>query len=234
MSNPVQAWQPVKAPVATTMTGRFIRLEKLNPLVHSEDLWQALQGTESDLKLWDYLPYGPFYERESFDTWLDGYAISNDPLGFCVVDLETGHAQGILSLMSIVRVHGRMELGHLAFSAAMQRTPKGTEAVYLAAKLAFSQGYRRLEWKCDAANERSKRAALRFGFSPEGVFRQHMIVKSRNRDTAWFSILDKEWPVIEKAFEGWLSEENQAPGGQVKTLEALRSEITRPVEVAAV
>lgn len=215
-------WKPVQAPVAHTMNGRYIRLEKLDPKRHGEDLWEALQGTESDQKLWDYLPYGPFHDLEPFYIWLDGYAISNDPLGFCVVDQVSGKAEGILSLMSIVPAHGRLEIGHVAFAASMQRTPKGTEAVYLAAKLAFSQGYRRVEWKCDNANLRSRRAALRFGFTEEGAFRQHMIVKGKNRDTAYFSMVDSEWPVIEHAFESWLALENQPPSGQLKTLEQFR------------
>ena len=215
-------WKPVRAPVAQTMDGRYIRLEKLDPKRHGKDLWEALQGAASDQQLWDYLPYGPFYDLEPFYIWLDGYAISNDPLGFCVVDQESGKAEGILSLMSISPVHGRLEIGHVAFGATMQRTPKGTEALYLAAKLAFSQGYRRIEWKCDNANLRSRRAALRAGFTEEGVFRQHMIVKGKNRDTAYFSIIDTEWPAIEAAFEGWLAIENQPPAGQLKTLEQFR------------
>jgi len=216
-------WKPVKAPVATTMNGRYIRLEKLDPKRHGEDLWEALQGPQSDAQLWDYLPYGPFNDLELFYIWLDGYAISNDPLGFCVVDQHTGKAEGILSLMSIVPAHGRLEVGHVAFAASMQRTPKGTEAIYLALKLAFSQGYRRVEWKCDNANKRSRRAAERVGFTLEGVFRQHMMVKGRNRDTAYFSITDSEWPAIEDAFEGWLAADNQPASGQVNALEQFRA-----------
>jgi len=223
MSTQPLDWKPLKPPVATSVEGHFIRLEKLDPRRHSEDLWTVLQGEASDQHMWDFLPYGPFPERERFDIWLDGYATSNDPMGFCVVDLTTGQAQGILSLMSIVPAHGRLEIGHVAFGAVMQRTPKGTEAIYLAGQLAFEQGYRRVEWKCDAANERSKRAAQRFGFSPEGVFRQHMVVKGHNRDTAWFAITDEEWPAIALAFQAWLAPENQVSGTQVKTLEQLRT-----------
>ncbi|WP_213878014.1 GNAT family protein [Pseudomonas sp. dw_358] len=222
MTTQVVDWQTAQPPSRETQTGRYIRLEKLEPARHSEDLWEALQGPEADQALWDYLPYGPFTDREKFDIWLDGYATSADPLGFCVVDLKTGKAQGILSLMSTVPLHGRVEIGHVAFGAVMQRTPKGTEAVYLLAKLAFAQGYRRVEWKCDDANARSKRAALRFGFTSEGVFRQHMVVKGHNRDTAWFSILNSEWPAIALAFEAWLAPLNQPVGGQVKTLEEFR------------
>lgn len=215
-------WKTVPKPVASTLTGRFVRLEKLDPVRHSDDLWEALQGASADPVFWDFLPYGPFNDRELFDIWLDGYAISDDPLGFCAVDLATGTAEGILSLMSIFPAHGRLEIGHVAFGAPMQRTPRGTEAVYLLAKLAFELGYRRVEWKCDNANLRSRRAAERFGFTPEGVFHQHMVVKGRNRDTAYFAIMDEQWPMIESGFEIWLSETNQTASGQVKTLPECR------------
>jgi len=224
MTTEVPNWRGAKHPAGQieTQTGRFIRLEKLDPRRHSDDLWEVLIGEGADQALWDYLPYGPFNDREKFDIWLDGYATSNDPLGLCVIDLASGQAQGILSLMSTFAPLGRIEIGHVAFGAIMQRTPKGTEAIYLAAKIAFALGYRRLEWKCDNANARSKSAALRFGFTAEGVFRQHMVVKGHNRDTAWFSITDKEWPHIASAFEAWLAEDNQIDGGQLKSLAQLR------------
>ena len=181
------------------------------------------QGPESDPTLWDYLAYGPFTEREDFDHWLDSNAASSDPLFFSVVDLASGQTQGILSLMSIVPEQGRIEIGHIAFGAAMQRSSKGTEAVYLLGKLGFELGNRRLEWKCNNDNARSKKAAERFGFSFEGVFRKHMVIKDRNRDTAWFSITDDEWPAIAAGFERWLGEDNQRPTGQLLTLQACRS-----------
>lgn len=217
-------WQPAREPQTEPLTGRFIRLEKLDPSRHGDDLWEVLQGREADHKLWDYLPYGPFTERAPFDQWLEGNAASRDPLFYSVVDLASGQVQGILSLMSIVPAQGRIEVGHIAFGAAMQRTPKGTEAVYLLSKLSFELGNRRLEWKCNDANARSKRAAERFGFSYEGVFRKHMVVKDQNRDTAWYSITDEEWPAIGAAYERWLSADNQRPEGQLRTLEACRAE----------
>lgn len=215
-------WQPAREPQAEPLTGRFIRLEKLDPHQHGNDLWDVLQGPDSDAKLWDYLPYGPFTERAAFDQWLEGNAASRDPLFYSVIDLASGQVQGILSLMSIVPAQGRIEIGHIAFGAAMQRTPKGTEAVYLLGKKSFELGNRRLEWKCNNANARSRRAAERFGFSFEGVFRKHMVVKDQNRDTAWYSILDDEWPAIAAGFERWLSADNQGPQGQLTTLEACR------------
>lgn len=217
-------WQPAREPQAEPLTGRFIRLEKLDPRRHGDDLWEVLQGPMADRTLWDYLPYGPFAERTSFDHWLESNTASRDPLFYSVIDLASGQVQGILSLMSIVPAHGRIEVGHIAFGAAMQRTPKGTEAVYLLGKRAFELGNRRFEWKCNNANDRSRRAAERFGFTFEGVFRKHMVIKDHNRDTAWYSITDDEWPAIAAGFERWLSEDNQRPEGQVRTLEACRAE----------
>lgn len=220
--NTLLNWHPAKLPPAAPLTGRFIRLEKLNPRQHRDDLWEVFNGPDADAALWSYLPYGPFEEREAFDHWLDSNAATSDPLFYTVIDLHNGQAQGILSLMSIVPAHGRIEIGHVAFGAAMQRTPKGTEAIYLLGKLAFELGNRRLEWKCNDANSRSKRAAERFGFHYEGLFRKHMVVKGQNRDTAWYSITDDEWPAIAAGFERWLAAENQRPDGQLRTLEACR------------
>ena len=211
-------WKGVPAPTATLLEGRFIRLERLDPARHGDPLFAALEGPGADPKLWDYLPYGPFPERTAFDAWLNNHAAASDPYFFSVVDRASGQVQGILSLMSIVPAQGRIEIGHVTFGAAMQRSPKSTEAVYLLAKHSFELGYRRLEWKCNNGNARSKYAAERLGFSFEGVFRQHMVVKGQNRDTAWYSILDGEWPTIRAGFEQWLAEDNQTATGQVKTL----------------
>jgi len=222
MSNTLADWQPAVLPSGSTLQGRFIRLEKLDASHHGADLWSALQGP--DPKLWDYLPYGPFAERGLFDAWLKGQAAGSDPLFYTVVDKATGQAEGILSLMSIVPEHGRIEIGHVAFGAPMQRTPKSTEAVYLLAKLAFALGNRRLEWKCNNDNARSRQAAERLGFTFEGVFWQHMIVKGRNRDTAWYSITDAQWPAVHAAFEAWLADANQTANGQMKSLSELRAD----------
>ncbi|WP_339438431.1 MULTISPECIES: GNAT family N-acetyltransferase [unclassified Pseudomonas] len=223
MSTSLADWKGVPAPSVQLLEGRFIRLEKLDPARHGDDLWQALEGPGADPKLWDYLPYGPFPERSGFNDWLNNHAQHNEPYFFSVVDLKTGQVQGILSLMSIVPAQGRIEIGHVTFGAPMQRSPRSTEAVYLLAKYAFEQGYRRLEWKCNNGNGRSKYAAERLGFSFEGVFRQHMVVKGQNRDTAWYSIIDTEWPAIGAGFEAWLSETNQTHSGQVKSLAECRA-----------
>lgn len=215
-------WTGAPAPSATLIEGRFIRLERLDPARHAEQLWQAFQGPGADPKLWDYLPYGPF-AHDAFNEWLSNHAASSDPYFFTVIDRASGQAQGMLSLMSIVPAQGRIEIGHVSFGAPMQRSPKSTEAVYLLAKEAFDLGYRRLEWKCNNDNARSRQAAERLGFSFEGVFRQHMVAKGKNRDTAWFSILDSEWPTIGAGFERWLSEDNQSGAGQRKTLAECRT-----------
>lgn len=215
-------WQPRPIPDQRTLHGRFVRLEALDVERHGDDLWRALQGP--DPALWDYLPYGPFTERGVFDAWLAGNAESRDPLFYAVVDLASGRALGVFSYLRITAQDGSIEIGHVAFGAPMQRTAGATEAIYLLARHAFDDlGYRRLEWKCDAANARSQRAAERFGFTREGLFRQHMVRKGRNRDTAWFSIIDGEWPVCREAFERWLAVENFDDKGQQKQrLEAMR------------
>ncbi|MGE7956537.1 GNAT family N-acetyltransferase [Pseudomonas sp. NPDC089530] len=215
-------WQGVPPPSTTLLEGRFIRLEKLDPARHGDQLFQVLQGPGADPKLWDYLPYGPFPVRDAFDAWLNNHAVASDPYFFSVIDRASGQVQGILSLMSIVPAHGRIEIGHVTFGAPMQRSPKSTEAVYLLAREAFALGYRRLEWKCNNANARSRYAAERLGFRFEGVFRQHMVVKGQSRDTTWYSILDSEWPAIAAGFEQWLSEDNQSGSGQVKSLAQCR------------
>ena len=222
MPDSLEHWLAARTPDTRTLEGRFIRLEKLDPARHGDELWLALQGPKADPKLWDYLPYGPFNERPAFDAWLHNHAASRDPHFYAVIDKSSGEAQGLLSLMCIVPEHGRIEIGHVAFGAPMQRSPKSTEAVYLLGKYAIEQGYRRLEWKCNNGNARSKYAAERLGFSFEGVFRQHMVVKGQNRDTAWYSILDSEWPKVGAGFEAWLSQANQSGSGQLKTLTECR------------
>lgn len=215
-------WQPAKLPDTRTLQGRFIRLEKLNAARHRDGLWEALEGPAADRKLWDYLFVGPFPGRSAFDDYLAGLEGSTDPWFYTVIDQQSGVIDGFLSLMSIVPSAGRIEIGHVTFGASMQRTPKSTEAVYLLAKESFSLGNRRLEWKCNANNARSKRAAERFGFSFEGTFRQHAVFKGQNRDTAWYSIIDSEWPTVQQAFESWLAVDNFEDGEQVRTLEQLR------------
>ncbi|WP_158890219.1 MULTISPECIES: GNAT family N-acetyltransferase [unclassified Pseudomonas] len=210
-------WTPAQLPQPRLLQGRYVRLEPLDPQRHGDDLWAALH--DQDPALWDYLPYGPFTERAAFDSWLAGLAQGRDPLFHAVVDPRDGRALGQLSLMSIVPEHGSIEIGHVAFGGRLQRTPLATEAFYLLMQEAFALGYRRLEWKCDDANARSKRAAERLGMRHEGLFRQHRVVKGRNRDTAWFSLLDHEWPMVDAGFQRWLAAENfDAEGRQLSAL----------------
>lgn len=222
-SHPLLHWKPVIAPAHEPLKGRYLDLEPLDLARHGADLWDALQGPESDPLLWDYLPYGPFAERAVFDAWVAGNAAGADPQFYAVRERQSGCVAGLLSFLRITPKDGVIEIGHIGFGRVMQRSPASTEAVYLLAKRAFELGYRRLEWKCNSRNARSMRAAERLGFVYEGTFRQHMVVKDQNRDSAWFSILDSEWPVRQAAFEAWLAADNfDTEGRQKRGLETLR------------
>jgi RimJ/RimL family protein N-acetyltransferase len=216
---------PAGVPDGTTaLRGERVALEPLDPARHGDDLYTAAHDARDPL-LWKYLAYGPWPDdRAGFDAHLAEQAASTDPRFYAVVDGATGRAVGVVSYLRIEPAHGVIEIGHIWFGAALQRTPAATEVVYLLARHAFDDlGHRRLEWKCDAANARSQAAARRFGFMFEGVFRQHQVVKGRNRDTAWFSMLDREWPVVRAGFEAWLASENfDADGRQHAGLAELR------------
>jgi RimJ/RimL family protein N-acetyltransferase len=184
--------------------------------LHGEALWEATRGEQND-SLWRYLAEGPFRDRADFDTTFEGMAASEDPLFFAIIDRASERAAGRASYLRIDPKHRSIEVGGLLYSPALQRTRGATEAMYLMARHAFEDlGYRRYEWKCNALNEPSQRAALRLGFTFEGIFRQHQIVKGRNRDTAWFSMLDTEWPQRKKAFERWLDPSNFSEEGKQK------------------
>jgi RimJ/RimL family protein N-acetyltransferase len=201
-------------PKAVVLTGRFGRVEKLDPSRHGADLWAALAGHD---QVWTYLAYGPFIDADAFGRWLEPRAALNDPFCYIVID-KAGHACGIITLMSVRPDMRVIEVGHVLLSPALQRTPLATEAQYLLARYAFETlGYRRYEWKCNALNAASRRAAMRLGFDFEGLFPQHMIVKGRNRDTAWYAMLDREWPARKRAFERWLAPENFDADGRQKT-----------------
>jgi RimJ/RimL family protein N-acetyltransferase len=222
-------WKPARRPERAPLEGETVRLEPVDPDRHAGDLFAASEGAPA---LWDYLAYGPFENQHVFTEWLKERASSRDPLFYAVVDRDSGTARGMASLMRIKPEHGVIEIGHIWFAPVLQRTRQATEAIYLLARHSFDDlGYRRFEWKCDSLNQPSRRAAERFGFVFEGVFRQHMVIKDRNRDTAWFSIVDGEWPVVRAAFEAWLSPENFDPEGrqrrslaEVRNILATRSE----------
>jgi RimJ/RimL family protein N-acetyltransferase len=209
---------PARPPRRAVLEGSRVRLEPLDADRHAADLFRA---GGADPTIWEYLGYGPFADESAMHAHLAAQATSEDPLFFAVV---AGRAVGVASFLRMEPEHGVIEIGHIWFGAELQRTPAATEAIYLLAREAFDGlGNRRLEWKCDAANARSRHAAERFGFSFEGVFRQHMIIKGRNRDTAWFSLLDGEWPAARAAFEAWLDPANFDAGGrQRRSLAELR------------
>lgn len=217
------ATHPAEKPSPTPLDGRTIRLEKLEAR-HAHELWEAL-GSRDYQFIWDYIPDGPFDDKESFVSFIEQNARSSDPYHYALIDKARNKAVGFFSLMRIDSKNRVIEIGFVVFSPALQRTTAGTEAVYLLAKRSFDElGYRRFEWKCNNLNEPSKRAALRYGFTFEGLFRQHMIVKGKNRDTAWYSILDSEWPAVRAAFEKWLDPKNfDAEGKQIHSLVSLRS-----------
>ena len=207
---------PAKLPERITIPGRYITLVPLNASAHADALWHATKGEEND-SLWLYLFDGPYRERTTFDAALQSKEASLDPFFFAIIDNATGQATGMASLMRIDPKHRVIEVGSILYSPLLQRTRGATEAMYLLMRYAFeSLNNRRYEWKCNALNEPSRRAALRLGFTFEGIFRQHMIAKGQNRDTAWFSIIDSEWPATKNAFENWLSEENFTTGGKQK------------------
>jgi len=206
-------------PQRVTIEGRYVTIEPLEPTKHTEALWQGLGGSANE-SLWLYMPDGPFMNRAAFEAHMQAKAISEDPLFFAIVDKKTGLAVGRSTLMRIDPPNRVIEVGGIIFTRTLQRSRGATEAMYLLARYVFEElGYRRYEWKCNALNEASRRAALRLGFSFEGIFRQHMIVKGKNRDTAWFSMLDSEWPARKREFERWLDESNfDSEGNQKKSL----------------
>ncbi len=213
---PVVDPSPARRPERTTIHGRTVSLAPLDPIAHGESLAQGTLG-EAGGRLWQYLFEGPFPDRGAFDVHLRKIAASEDPLFFAILASRSNSAVGYASLMRIEPAHRVVEVGNILYTPRLQQTTMATEAMYLMARYVFEDlGYRRYEWKCNALNAPSRRAALRFGFTFEGIFRQHMIVKGRNRDTAWFSMLDSEWPQRKANFERWLDPSNFSPEGKQK------------------
>jgi RimJ/RimL family protein N-acetyltransferase len=213
---------PAREPKAVVLKGRYGRVEKLDPTRHHGDLWAAFADND---EVWTYLPYGPFADQEAFALWLKARAGIQDPFSYVVID-KTERACGIIALMAVRPEMRVIEVGNVVLSPSLQHTTLATEAQYLLAKFVFETlGYRRYEWKCDSRNAASRRAALRLGFNFEGLSWQHMIVKGRNRDTAWYAMLDAEWPAQKLAFERFLARDNfDADGRQIIRL----SDETRP------
>ncbi len=203
-----------RRPARLTLRGRLTTVAPLDPAAHEEALYRGTHGPDRE-KLWLYLGDGPFSDRAAFRAYLQKRATSDDPLSFTIIDNATGQAAGHASYMRMAPEHRVIEVGNIFYATSLVHSTAGTEAMYLMAKHIFEDlGYRRYEWKCNALNEPSRRAALRLGFSFEGIFRQHMIQKSRSRDTAWFAMLDHEWPLRKARFEKWLRPENFDESGR--------------------
>lgn len=223
----VRGWTPPPRPDRLAMDGRLVRLEPLDADRHAFDLQAAFSGHDA---LWDYMPYGPFASGSAYHRWAREREAGEDPRFFVLRDRDTGQAGGIASYLRIAPEAGSIEVGHICIAPVLQRSAAATEAMFLMMDWAFRAGYRRYEWKCNALNLASRRAAQRLGFSFEGVFRNHLIVKGRNRDTAWFSVIDSEWPALAEAYAVWLSPANfDAKGRQRERL----SDLTRLVRAAS-
>jgi RimJ/RimL family protein N-acetyltransferase len=219
----VTGWTAAARPAGIALEGQAVRLEPMDPDAHAADLHRAFSGHES---LWDYMPYGPFTSAAGYHRWAKETASGVDPYFYVLRDKASGHCGGVASYLRITPEQGSIEVGHICMAPEIQRGRAATEAMFLMMDWAFSAGYRRYEWKCNALNMPSRRAAQRLGFSFEGVFRQHMLVKGRNRDTAWFAIIDQEWPALREAYLAWLSPANfDAKGRQRERL----SDLTRLV-----
>jgi RimJ/RimL family protein N-acetyltransferase len=211
---PLVDMAPARRPQRTVLSGRWVTVAPLDPARDEESLFSGMHGPDKQ-KLWLYLAEGPFPDRQSFRTYLEKRAKSEDPLSFAIVHNESGKTLGQAAYMRIVPEHRVIEVGNIFYTPTIARSTEATEAMYLMARHVFEDlGYRRYEWKCNTLNEPSRRAALRLGFSFEGVFRQHMIQKGRSRDTAWYAMTDAEWPRRKARFERWLAPDNFDQAGR--------------------
>lgn len=221
VGDPVDSWTGAARPDRIVLSGKWCTLEPLQPARHAASLYDAYAAGDDD-RDWTYLPVGPFRDFDSYLAWVTEAVAGTDPLHFAIIDNSTGKARGSMSLMRQDPANGVGEVGWVIYSRALQRTVIATEAQALLMRYAFDElGYRRYEWKCDSLNEPSRRAALRLGFTYEGTFRQIAVTKGRNRDTAWFSMLDTEWPRVRDALDAWLDPSNFDPEG--RQLQPLRT-----------
>ena len=216
---------PPPHPKNTTLDGRLVRLDPLNAEQHAEPLFFA-NTQDGGVKNWTYLPYGPFDTVAAFADWLKAAQSAEDPCFFTIIRKTDDRPVGLASYLRIKPADGSIEVGHIHFSPLLQRTTEATEAMYLMMQWAFEAGYRRYEWKCNARNARSRRAAQRLGLSYEGVFRQATISKGENRDTAWFAAIDSEWPALKRAYAAYLHSTNFHPDGKPKMS---LTELTKPL-----
>jgi RimJ/RimL family protein N-acetyltransferase len=218
----LSSWKPVALPARVSLQGSHVTLEPLSAEKHTADLWHAVHGHD---EVWTWLADGPYPSDAALRRALEEKQTWTSAVFFALLPKSNGHAAGYASYMRIDPANGAIEVGNILLAPSLQRTVAATEAMYLMARHVFEDlGYRRYEWKCNASNEPSRRAALRLGFTFEGIFRQHMVVKGQNRDTAWFSMLDREWPARKAAFEAWLHPSNfDADGRQRKSLAQTRT-----------
>lgn len=220
---PVKDFVAPSAPTGVVLDGQYACLERLDAEAHVGDLFRANSEDTSD-GIWDYMPYGPFHAQATYHRWVREMSALDDPFFYAIKNKDVGRFCGVASYLRIDPNAGAIEVGHINMAPALQRTRAATEAMHLMMKWAFEAGYRRYEWKCDALNAGSRRAAQRLGLSYEGVFRQATMYKGRNRDTAWFAAIDKEWPALEAAFQAWLNPKNfDAAGRQLERLANLTS-----------
>jgi RimJ/RimL family protein N-acetyltransferase len=221
-------WRPPPWPSKEPLQGRYCVVEPLDPDRHAHALYAA-NGQDHEQRMWTYLFSGPYTSFDEYHGWLAQQARGADPSFRAFVSRDTGEATGIGAFMRIDPAAGAIEVGHIALSPVLQRSAAATEAMYLMMRHAFDLGYRRYEWKCDSLNEKSRRAAARLGFRYEGTFRQAIVYKGRSRDTAWYSVIDSEWPVLRAAFERWLAPDNfDAAGVQRASLGDIRAGICPP------
>lgn len=207
---------PIDLPERTSLTGRYCRVVPLNAEAHAQDLFVAYTDAV-DVGDWTYLPYGPFADLSDFSAWLRSIQSGADPQFYAIIDLLDDTACGVASYLRIEPAARSIEVGHIHFSRRLQQTAAATEAMYLFMRRAFEGGYRRYEWKCDELNAPSRAAAARLGFSYEGLFRQATHYKGRNRDTTWFSVVDREWPTIDAEYRRWLDPGNFDDNGKQRT-----------------
>jgi len=224
----VPNWRPPKRPDQVVLRGRYCRLEPVSAARDAMAL-HAANGADREGRMWTYMPYGPFADLDAYSRWAEAAERSTDPVYLAIAGTSTGGAAGVASYLRIDPPNGSIEVGHIALSPRLQQTAAATEAMYLMMDWAFSAGYRRYEWKCNALNAPSRRAAMRLGLSYEGVFRQAAVVKSRNRDTAWYAAVDFEWPALKAAFERWLDPGNFDGAGRQRVS---LSSLTEPLLVA--
>jgi RimJ/RimL family protein N-acetyltransferase len=215
--NPISKTPSGLVPSRSDLSGRLIRLEPLDPAIHAEELFKAGHASDEVLHIWDYLPYGPWSDQTSFTAYLRDQAADLDQIRYVLRPLSTSTASGMASYMDIHPKDGVIEIGGIWFSPDLQRTRAATEALFLLLSYAMDElRYRRMQWRCNSLNANSRNAARRLGFRFEGIFYNHQILKGRNRDTAWYSILDDEWPEVRSKIEDWLADDNFDAAGRAK------------------